>query len=357
MSEAHKLVRELQLPEQRADLSITGTFHPNQVPCLPEIRKSLIEPGVDKQSNDTLLKRVAQATIKSYPASTTTVFTDGSLIKVGGTTKAGYGAVVRFAGQTESDELVGPCCEGSNYIAELTAIREALEYIEERVEEDATLAADVVIFTDSMSTLQAIESLSVWPTNLEKAMACVERLLVRNGMRVLFQWVPSHVGLVGNERADQLAKFGTRLLSPDYEEPLSYEGVSTIVREWERTRWYEDWDNSDKGRVFWERVKRPNRNDAWWQLRREASSIIAQARVGHCPVRAYLGRFRAGYDTRCRHCREDDETIEHILQDCRVLHAREREKGLDARGTDLTLYGDRVALDFTACFLARALRE
>ena len=64
MSEAHKLVRELQLPEQRADLSITGTFHPNQVPCLPEIRKSLIEPGVDKQSNDTLLKRVAQATIK-----------------------------------------------------------------------------------------------------------------------------------------------------------------------------------------------------------------------------------------------------------------------------------------------------
>ena len=109
-----------------------------------------------------------------------------------------------------------------------------------------------------MSTLQAIERLSVWPTILEKAMACVERLLVRNGMRVLFQWVLSHVGLVGNERADQLAKLGTSLLSPYYEEPLSYEGVSTIVREWERTRWYEDSDNSDKGRVFWERVKRPN---------------------------------------------------------------------------------------------------
>ena len=69
-----------------------------------------------------------------------------------------------------------------------------------------------------MSTLQAIESFSIWPTKLEKAMACVERLLVRNGMRVLFQWVLSHVGLVGNERADQPAKFGTRLLSSDYEE-------------------------------------------------------------------------------------------------------------------------------------------
>ena len=103
---------------------------------------------------------MAQATFKSYLASTTTVFTDGSLIKVGGATNAGYGAKIRFAGQTESDELVGPCCEKSNYTAELTASREVLEYREERVEEDATLAADVVIFTDSMSTLQALESLS-----------------------------------------------------------------------------------------------------------------------------------------------------------------------------------------------------
>jgi hypothetical protein len=71
---------------------------------------------------------------------------------------AGYGAVVRFAGQTDSDELVGPCCEGSNYIAEVIAIREvreAFEYVEERVEENTTLAADIVIFTNSMSTLQA----------------------------------------------------------------------------------------------------------------------------------------------------------------------------------------------------------
>ena len=45
------------------------------------------------------------------------------------------------------------------------------------------------------------------------------------------------------------AKFGTRLVVLDYEEPLSYEGVVTIAREWEQTRWYEDWDNSDKGRV------------------------------------------------------------------------------------------------------------
>ena len=115
------------------------------------------------------------------------------MIKVGCATKVIYVAVVRFAGQIESDELIGTCFEMSNYIAELTAIREALDYIEERVEEETTL-----IFTDSMSTLQAIERLSVWSTDLEKAMARVERPRVRNDTRVLFQWVPNHVGLVGN---------------------------------------------------------------------------------------------------------------------------------------------------------------
>ena len=70
---------------------------------------------------------------------------------------------------------------------------------------------------------------------------------------------------------------------------------------------------------------------------------------------AYFGRFRPNYDTRCRHCREDDETVEHVLTGCRVL----QEDRVDMNGRPFvpSLYGSAATLSSTGGFILRALIE
>ena len=64
---------------------------------------------------------------------------------------------------------------------------------------------DVVIYSDSISCLQAIEG-----EDTENPFIChimnLLWLLSDKGTHVRFCWVPSHCGIEGNERVDQLAK-------------------------------------------------------------------------------------------------------------------------------------------------------
>jgi len=46
---------------------------------------------------------------------------------------------------------------------------------------------------------------------------------------IVFQWIPSHVGIHGNETADLLAKKGTTLLSKDT--ALNPETIKRLVKQ------------------------------------------------------------------------------------------------------------------------------
>ena len=156
-----------------------------------------------------------------------------------------------------------------------------------------------------------------------------------------------------NEVADSLAKRGS--LTPALNEPCSFESARRTIRAWETERWYLSWDVSLKGREVWKCLKRPNRADAWWKLRRREQAVLAQFRSGHCPIGAYFGRFRPNYDTRCRNCMEAEETVDHVLYECHALSSL--RVGEDGRPFVPCLYGDLSDLRSTATFVLRALRE
>ena len=99
-------------------------------------------------------------------------------------------------------------------------------------------------------------------------------------------------------------------------------------------------------------MRKPDRESPWWKLRRAEQSIISQCRTGHCPVGAYFARFRPQYDDRCRHCRESEETVDHVLYECPQLN--ELRGKMSVRPD---LYGNSEALRQTAQFLTEALRE
>ena len=109
MHEAVRLSVELEFSHLRDELALTGIFLPALAPALPEIRKSLIDSTVSKQSDENVKKVVARETVASYPADLIHIFTDGSTREVNGELRSRYGAVIRFPGSNENDELVGPC--------------------------------------------------------------------------------------------------------------------------------------------------------------------------------------------------------------------------------------------------------
>jgi len=68
-----------------------------------------------------------------------------------------------------------------------------------------------VLLVDSKAVIQAIASNKQATSQILNEARKTIKLLNRQGKGVVYQWVPSHVGIHGNETADLLAKKGTLL--------------------------------------------------------------------------------------------------------------------------------------------------
>ena len=112
----------------------------------PKVRTSLNKEVSKKHSDPVELMVAGLKTVQDYPDEWIKVYTDGSAFK--GTMNAGYGVRIEHTDKT-TEELYNPCgvlC--SNYEAEALAIEAAIHQLQQQ---------NVVIFSDSMSVLQALE--------------------------------------------------------------------------------------------------------------------------------------------------------------------------------------------------------
>ena len=62
-----------------------------------------------------------------------------------------------------------------------------------------------VIFSDSMSSLQSISGFNLDSDLLQKFLKDYT-VPAKNGNNIILCWIPSHVGILGNEKADAAAK-------------------------------------------------------------------------------------------------------------------------------------------------------
>ena len=314
----------------------TGEETPNPLP-LPEWRPddeaditiSLTVPGItSKDQAETALKNLTLAMIEdSYPAGTWThVYTDGSAEKA--THNGGSGVHIQYTDGDNSNFAVpgGQLC--SNYRAEVLTITTAANFL---TSSEKPLGK-VSIFTDSMSTLQALDSSDRNPLirTLKDSLSSLSKIVP-----ITLHWIPAHVGIPGNEQADKLAKEGSQL--PQQPVPSTYEEAKTILR----AKFNKDWATENNGYQA--------RRDPIRFLERQHQTSIYRLRTGHCCLRSHLHRIGVKQSPLCE-CGVN-QTPYHILQDCPLLQAERLRVWPVATDVETKLQGTVDDLNRTVQFL------
>ena len=158
------------------------------------------------------------------------LFTDGS------STELGVGYAVITGGEPIQVRLPP---QASIYTAELMAIRDAVTYADSHAN-----AASVTIVSDSRSALQAISSLST----THPVVNTIRDLLILSDKRYFLCWVPSHVGVPGNEQADQLARTAIDVL-PVSHFSLPRSDIKFFIKRSIKASWQMEWSNLERNKL------------------------------------------------------------------------------------------------------------
>lgn len=190
----------------------------------------------------------------------------------------------------------------------------------------------MALFTDSLSSLLSLKS------HIEgKNDSFYENLIINLAkdnpqVNIVLIWIPSHCGILGNEKADILAKLATshhpdnRLLEIQIEPQECFRLImNEINRQW--IKFYQD-NTTITGKhlrhiigtppeePWFKRVKLSNRN----------IKIINRLKTGHTYNRKTLHLFKVQDSSKCNRCTENcDEDDNHILFKC-IASENERKK-------------------------------
>ena len=193
----------------------------------------------------------------------------------------------------------------SIFTAELYAILESLKWAK------GQQYRKIAIFSDSLSSLQAIEGRKIDNHIVKDILATYNQLLHCN-CEVTLVWVPAHVGIEGNERADALAKDTT---GEEQHLALTKIDANCLTSQFCRKLWESDYQNikpESLYKTFWpDAIKTQERAT----VSRKYSRILFRITTGHCGLNYHLHRIGKHENGLCEQCRVD-ETVEHFILKC-----------------------------------------
>ena len=350
MHHMKKLESKVHLPKDRTPIERMQLVGPHSAPKAPEI-SSHLRGKANKQTDPIELRSQAEDTIAQYPDNWTHVYTDGSAFK--GSINAGCGILIHFPdGQKqEISKACGHFC--SNYTAELIGIETAITHLQTLFQATPNQARDTVIFTDSLSALQAIENN---PAQNPETLSIARQIntMTRNyGIRVILQWIPGHIGLAGNEQADRFAKKGAHSIQP--ERPVPYQTTKNIIKQAFREEWMNEWAKGDTGRKVYDHMNTIKPKDNLKLLNRSDQTTIFRLRTQHITLNQHLNRINPEIPPLCPLCDHHQESVEHFLFLCPNLTDLRQQLLPPIPSLENTLYSDKDQLLNTSKFYNMAM--
>ncbi|XP_074028321.1 uncharacterized protein [Leptinotarsa decemlineata] len=223
------------------------------------------------------------------------IYTDASK------SKEGVGAAFTSTASKLSFKLPA---ESTVFSGELYAIWKALEYAEKSDH------SKFLVITYSLSTLEAITKLNPEHPIILHIKHKLHSIIEKR-KHIHFMWVPSHVGIAGNERADQLAKDAITNLLTDIEKRIAHPDMKLFYKQILTNVWQQQWNGSNSKLSAIKPLVLP-----WKSLpkTRKLQVIQSRLRLGHTRLtHEYI--LNDNNPPTCEVC-VCAISVKHILSDC-----------------------------------------
>ena len=296
-------------------ITVAEVKYPQTPPWCQALTKVCTVAGGKSEKSDEIMKREFLEHASKHKGHA--IYTDGA--------KTPDGVACAFvADEVIVKKRLPDSC--SVFTAETYAILNAVKYIFNVGSYDEWF----IIYSDSLSVLFSLKQLAPSHHLVQEVQDWLVLLHSRKRINVRFCWVPAHVGIAGNEKADRAAKQAVSIQNisninipyRDFKEP-----IHNSVREKWQSLWNDQVNNKLKSiRPFVNKWESSN------QANRRASVVLTRLRIGHTHVtHSYL--LKSGEERQtpiCEPC-QAELTVKHILIDCPVFNYERRAASLHGR--------------------------
>ena len=236
------------------------------------------------------------------------LFTDGSLQnnRVAAATVSGP----MFLNQT-CQRLPDDC---SIFTAELYGILLALRQIAKSKERE------FIIFSDSLSVLQTLNKHKISHPFIADILELYNSLINKQNKKIVLAWIPSHVGIKGNEVVDMAAKKALKLpVSKNIFIPFT--DLKKKVNDYVGNQWIRSWSKQINNKLF-HIVPDLSKRLPCYTSNRKTDTILTRLRIGHT-LFSHSFLLNKTDPPWCSPC-DSLLSVKHILLDCPELGRHRR---------------------------------
>jgi len=307
--------------------SFKGPSFPQTPPWINKtikVNTSLRKSQNKKVDHPDCTKRFVLEIIQKYQHHTC-IYTDGS--------KAGNVVAAAFAIPSEHVYQQMRLCDYSSvYAAELTAIKEAMQWISQNESE----SQNFVIFSDSLSVLTSLKR----HTSKSRPTLLGEAIEIHNSIAlstVELVWIPSHVDIHGNEIADTLAKEALSISHINSTRYIEIPEVYPMINSYIINKWQMEYTNDQRGRFYKALYPTVSTEIKYLDHNRKKEVQLTRLRLGHVNLNNRLNNLKLHPTGLCDMCNVR-ETTSHLLLHCRKGHiAQTLRENCTSKHLDVTM--------------------
>lgn len=234
----------------------------------------------------------------------------------------------------------------SVFTAEIMAIHKTILFI---INDFSSITKKkFIIYSDSRSSLEAIQN----PFSSNPFVNAIKDLILFNNLNISIKlaWIPSHMGLSGNENADKLAK--DQYLSQKVD-LITKEDIKTLSKNLLLEKWNSNWLDTP----LTNKLRNIKETTTEWITSNRASRreeiVLTRLRIGHTFL-THLYLFKQENPPICDFCQSNHTniqlTIKHIFLECTALVNARRKFNIQS-SLRLNLGDEEVAIQNSINFL------